>query len=95
MELYIFARFHARDGQEHEAAAAIREVLPPSGAEAGCVRIAAYRSTRDPRLHYIHSAWRDEAAFERHATMPHTLHFIERIGKAIDHPLEIARTLPL
>ena len=40
--------------------AALREVVAPSRQEPGCVAIGAYRSTRDPRLFYIHSRWIDE-----------------------------------
>jgi quinol monooxygenase YgiN len=95
MELFIFARFHAAEGQEDAVAAAIREVVPQSRAEPGCVAIGAYRSARDPRLHWIHSRWRDEAAFELHATLPHTVRFIERVRDLIDHPLEVDRSYPI
>jgi quinol monooxygenase YgiN len=92
MELVIFARFHAREGREHEVAAAIREVLPPTRAEAGCRSIEAYGSIRDPRLFYIHSRWIDEAAFEVHAELPHTVRFLETVQLLIDHALDVART---
>jgi quinol monooxygenase YgiN len=95
MELFIFARFHAREGQQDGVAAAIREVVPHSRAEAGCREIEAYRSYRDPRLFYIHSRWVDEAAFERHADLPHTVRFLEKVQPLIDHPLDVARTVPL
>ena len=36
MELFIFARFHAREGQEDAVAEALREVVAPSREEAGC-----------------------------------------------------------
>ena len=49
MELFIFARFHARPGREVEVAAALGEQVGPVRAEPGCVAIAAYRSVRDPR----------------------------------------------
>src|SRR6266850_1143374 len=45
----------------------------------------------DPRLFYIHSRWKDEAAFESHAGMPHTVRFIERVTPLIDHPFEVNR----
>ena len=61
MELFIFARFHARPGNEAAVAEAILENVPPSRAEPGCLNIHAYRSIRDPRLFYIHSRWKDEA----------------------------------
>jgi quinol monooxygenase YgiN len=95
MELTIFARFHARDGQADAVAAALREVVPPSRAEPGCVAIEAYRSIQDPDLFFISSRWVDEAAFELHARLPHTVTFLARVQPLIDHPLEVSRTRPL
>jgi quinol monooxygenase YgiN len=92
MELVIFARFHARAGEEAAVALAIREVLVPTSAEPGCVAIHSYRSIRDERLFFIHSRWVDEAAFERHAEEPHTQRFIARVAPLIDHPLDVQRT---
>ena len=91
MELFIFARFQARPGQEDTVAEALQDVLGPSREEAGCLNIHAFRSTRDPQLFYIHSRWRDEDAFDAHASLPHTVRFIERVGPLIDHPLEVTR----
>jgi quinol monooxygenase YgiN len=95
MELFIFGRFHARAGAESALEAALRDVVGPSRAGAGCLSIEAFRSTRDPRLFYIHSRWTSEAAFELHAGMPHTQRFLERAGPLIDHPLEVTRARPL
>jgi len=92
VELYIFARFHARAGEDRAVAAEIRTVIAPTGKEPGCLGIHAFRSTRDARLFYIHSRWKDSAAFEHHALLPHTVRFIERVEGLIDHPLDIART---
>lgn len=95
MELFIFARFHAREGQEAAVAAALRDTVIPSRAEPGCLAIEAYRSVRDPRLFFIHSRWIDEAAFDTHAGLPHTVRFVERVQPLIDHPLEVIRTQPI
>ena len=95
MELFIVARFHARDGAEEAVAAALREVLPPTRDEPGCVEIGHFRSIRDARLFHVYSRWVDEAAFERHATLPHTERFIERVRALIDHPLDVSRARPL
>lgn len=94
MELTIFGRFHAREGSEEAVAEAIREVTAPTRAEAGCLAFGAFRSTRDPRLFYIHSRWVNEAAFNNHAELPHTMRFVERVQSLITHPLDVARTLP-
>jgi quinol monooxygenase YgiN len=92
MELYIFARFHARPGQEEAVESALRDTVAPSREEPGCLSIHAFRSLRDRRLFYIHSRWKDEAAFEVHADLPHTVRFIERVAPLIDHPLDVNRT---
>ena len=91
MELFIFARFHAREGQEAAVADALREVGGPTQAEEGCLFQSAYRSIRDSRLFYVHSRWRDEAAFDLHAKLPHTVSFIEKVEGLIDHPLDVNR----
>jgi quinol monooxygenase YgiN len=95
MELFIFARFHAREGQEAAVAAALQDVVGPSREEPGCLAIDAYRSTRNARLFYIHSRWLDEAAFETHALMPHTVRFIAHVAPLIDHQLEVTRAQPI
>ncbi len=92
MELFIFARFHARPGNERAVAEAMRDGLAPTREEPGCLSIHHFRSIRDPQLFYIHSRWKDEAAFERHAGLPHTVRFLERVEPLIDHPLDVART---
>jgi quinol monooxygenase YgiN len=91
MECVIFARFHARPGNEGAVAQALLDVVAPSREEPGCLSIHAFRSTRDPRLFYIHSRWKDEAAFENHAGLPHTVRFVGAVEPLIDHPLDVTR----
>jgi quinol monooxygenase YgiN len=95
MDLFVFARFRARPGSEEAVAATLRAVVAPTRQEPGCVSINVFRSTRDPGLFYIHSRWKDEAAFEAHARLPHTVTFLERVQPLIDHPLDITRTEPI
>jgi quinol monooxygenase YgiN len=91
MEVFIFARIHARPGNEGAVADALLDVLAPSREELGCLSIHAFRSMRDSQLFYIHSRWKDEAAFECHAGLPHTLRFVERVAPLIDHLLDVTR----
>jgi quinol monooxygenase YgiN len=95
MSLFIFARFHAREGQEGAVAAALHDVIGPSREEPGCLAIEGFVSAGDARLFYIHSRWIDEAAFEVHAKLPHTLRFITHVQELIDHPLDITRSRPI
>ena len=67
------------------------DVLAPTREEPGCLSVDAFRSIRDPRLFYIHSRWKDEAAFERHGSLPHAKLFVQRVEAAIDHLLDVTR----
>ncbi len=91
-QLYIFARFRAREGSQDAVEAALREVVPPTRAEAGCLGLNIFRSTRDAQLFYLHSTWVDEAAFDHHASLPHTMKFIATVGPLLDHEFDLART---
>jgi quinol monooxygenase YgiN len=89
--LFIFARFHAHPGNEGALEEALRDNLAPTRNEPGCLYINLFRSIRDPGLFYIHSRFRDEAAFEHHAVLPHTVRMIERVEPLIDHPFDATR----
>jgi quinol monooxygenase YgiN len=91
MEIYIFTRFHARPGADNALEAALRDVVAATREEAGCLNIHAFRSIRDPQTYYIHSSWKDEAAFDTHAKMPHTVRFIERAEPLLDHEIQAQR----
>lgn len=95
MELFIFARFHAREGREEAVAALLREEVKASRVEPGCVAHNAYRSIRDPRLFFLHSHWADDATFDTHAELPHTVRFLEHVQPLIDHELDVTRTRPI
>ncbi len=90
-DLFIFARFHARAGNEDALAGALRDVHGPTNQEPGCLVHQIYRSIRDPRLYYVHSLWKNEAAFEKHVEFTYTVLFAQRVEKLIDHPLEVTR----
>ena len=90
-ELFVFTRCHAKEGLQRSMAATIQEVLHPTRQEPGCLMIDAFGSTRDQRLFYIHSRWKDEAAFDRHLQLPHTLRFLEAIQVSIDQPMDVTR----
>jgi quinol monooxygenase YgiN len=93
MELFIFARFHARSGNEEAVAATLLEVLPPTRQEPGCLSTRAFRCINDPQLFYIHSRWKDKAAFDRHLELEHTLRFVARVEPLLDHPLNATRAV--
>lgn len=91
-ELTIFARFHARDGQQDEVAAELHDTVARVKKEPGCLAIEVYRSVRDSRLFFLHSRWVNEAAFDRHVGLPETNRFVDRVQPLIDHPFDVTRT---
>jgi quinol monooxygenase YgiN len=92
MPLHLIARFHVRAGAEPAAEEALREVAIATRGEPGCLDFQALHAIHDPALFYIHSTWRDEAAFNAHSDLPHTVRYIESIDGLIDQPREISLT---
>ena len=91
VEIYVFVRFRAQPAKAAALEEALRDVVPASGKEEGCLNIHAFRSIRDPQVFYIHSRWKDEAAFDIHARLPHTVRFIERAEPLLDHEIQAQR----
>jgi len=92
VEQDVFVRLRARKGEESGVEEALREVAGPSREEGGCLSFEMFRGVRDPRLFYIHSRWADEAAFQRHAELGHTLRFLERVDALLDERRNVVRT---
>jgi quinol monooxygenase YgiN len=90
--VFVFVRLHAAPGREDAIRTALSKVLAASRAESGCVRIDAFRSIRDPQLFFIHSVWKDAEAFDLHATLPHTIEFINTVDAFVDELRQVART---
>ena len=88
-ELFLFARLHARPGMAGEVKRAIFDVQGPTRQEPGCLSYGAFQSVRDPDEFYIHTRWKDMAAFERHAGLPHTVRFVEVVESLLDHPFNV------
>jgi quinol monooxygenase YgiN len=43
-------------------------------------------------LFFIHSVWRDAAAFDDHAEFRHTKEFIDCVDRLVDEPRQVTRT---
>lgn len=88
MEVFVFARLHALPGRQRDVHRAMFEVQGPTREEPGCLSYGAFQSVRDPDEFYIHSRWRDIAAFEQHAELAHTVRFLSAIAPLLDHPFK-------
>ena len=95
LELFLFARFHARPGCSEALRQAIRKVQDPTRLEVGCISYNAYHSVRDADEFYVHSRWVDQTAFDQHARFAHTEAFLAEVEPLIDHPVTVSLTMPL
>ena len=66
----------------------MHRVQGPTRLEPGCVGYGAFQSLRDPDEFYIHSRWKDQAAFDHHAALPHTVRFVAEVEPLLDHPFK-------
>jgi len=92
VSFHFIVQFEPRPGKAREFREELLRVNEPSRAEGGCLAIRVYESLREPHVYAIHSEWVDEAAFERHAQLPHTIRFIEAAERLLTHPVQGLRT---
>ncbi len=92
MSMHAFVRFEPLPGKADALREELLKVNAPSRLESGCISLYVYESLREPKRFEVHSEWVDEAAFELHATLPHTLYFLEAVKSLLPHPVEGWRT---
>src|SRR5258705_7381949 len=81
-------RFEPRPGKEAALREELLQVVGASRAEIGCLSIHVFESLREPFVFAIYSEWADEAAFELHATLPHTVGFLAAAEKLLTHAVQ-------
>lgn len=92
MSLHFFVRFEPVRGSEREFREELLRTVAPSRAEPGCLAMHVFESIREPLTFAIHSEWVDEAAFEAHAQLPHTLRFLRAAEQLLTHSVQGLRT---
>lgn len=71
MTYVVTSRWLVKAGEEEAVAAALRQLLPPSREEPGCLALIAHRDPEDSRVFFFYEQWADEAAALAHARTPH------------------------
>jgi quinol monooxygenase YgiN len=92
LPVHFFAQFVPPPEKATAFRQELMQVVEPIRAESGCLAIRAFESLREPPVFAIHSEWIDEAAFERHAQLSHTVRFIEGAKELLTHPVEGLRS---
>jgi quinol monooxygenase YgiN len=88
LSFHFIVRFQPLPGMEAVFREELLRVTEPTRQEIGCLRIDVFESLREPFEFAIHSEWADEAAFELHATLPHTMRFLRAARKFLTHSIE-------
>lgn len=84
--MYIVnARLLAKPGEEDTIIGAMREIVPASRAEPGCVAYIAHQDISDPRRFMFYEQYDDEAAFQAHVASDHYRRWVaETIAPALE-----------
>jgi quinol monooxygenase YgiN len=88
LSFHCIIRFEPQPGKEAAFRDELLRVNGPSRAEPGCLSIDVFESLREPIVFAIHSEWVDEASFELHATLPHTVRFLAAAETLLPHPVQ-------
>lgn len=95
MSFHFIVHFEPLPGKEAAFRDEVLRVNAPSRAEPGCLRIDVFESLGEPLVFAIHSEWVDEAAFELHATLPHTVQFLEAAERLLKNQVRGLRLRPI
>jgi quinol monooxygenase YgiN len=71
MAFVLVVRMTAKEGNEVEAVAIMRELADASRGEPGCVHYIPVQDPEKPRSFLIYEQYNDEAAFEEHGASEH------------------------
>jgi quinol monooxygenase YgiN len=88
----FIVRFEPQPGKAGEFRDALLAVVGPTREERGCLKIQVFESIGEPVRFAIHSEWMDEAAFELHARLSHTVQFLAAAKELLTHPVDGLRT---
>jgi quinol monooxygenase YgiN len=88
MSVHSMIRFEPLPGKGETFREELLRVSECTRAEPGCLGIDVFESLREPLIFAIHSEWLDEAAFERHANLPHTQRFLHAAANLLTNPIQ-------
>jgi quinol monooxygenase YgiN len=88
VSFFASVRFEPKPGMAGAFRKELLRVNGPSREEAGCIAIHVYESVREPLVFAVHSEWIDEAEFNLHATLPHTVCFLDAVAPLLTHPVK-------
>jgi quinol monooxygenase YgiN len=74
----------AKRGQEEELGRRMKELVPPTSVEPGCVRYDLYRSETDSAIWIFYEVWQSDAALDAHVQSTHFQAFLAKKDDVLD-----------
>ena len=78
------ATLTAKPGQQHVLEQALRALVAPSRAEAGCSQYDLHRDLADPQVFYVIEHWANEEVLQAHNASAHFQQFQRSAGDTIE-----------
>jgi len=82
--LVVVATLTAKPGHGATLKAALEKVVPPSRAEAGCLRYDLHADNDNSELFVMLEEWRDATALKEHEATPHFLTLVAAVGDIVE-----------
>ena len=76
MTVVLAVTWVARDGESDAVAELLRQLLPLSRAEPGCLQYDAHRDPEDPKTFFLFERYADQEAFDAHSASDHFREFV-------------------
>jgi quinol monooxygenase YgiN len=67
----LSVRWVAKEGEKERVAALLRQLVPLSRSEPGCLQYDVHRVADEPRVFILWERYADEAALDAHTAAPH------------------------
>ena len=71
MTVVLAVTWVARDGESDAVAGLLRQLMPLSRAESGCLQYDAHRDPEDPNAFFLFECYADQEAFDAHSVSAH------------------------
>ena len=71
MTVVLAVTWIARDGESDTVAELLRQLMPLSRAEPGCLQYDAHRDPDEPNTFFLFERYADQEAFEAHSASAH------------------------
>lgn len=85
----ILVILKAKPQQRENLKEALRELVPPTRLEPGCLDYALFQLKETPDTFYVRESWRGQQALDTHVGLPHFQKFVAQMEFLLAEPLQL------